>query len=232
MEHSIVVQKLTDSVKDIFAFCVSRLYNKQDAEDLTNDIIVEVLSSAERLRSNDAFYGYMWTIAENTFKRFIRNKKIKETEYHVDFQGVYWDTPEGRLLEDEDLIVLRRELSLLSKQYRDVTVKYYIENKSVTIIAKELDISEEMVKYYLLKTRKILKEGVKVDRKFGEKSYNPGKFYPNFWGSGNNGYIWHTFERRLPGNIVLAAYEKPVSIEELSLELGCRHLIWRMNWIF
>lgn len=220
MEHSIVIQKLNDSVKDIFAFCVSRLYNKQDAEDLTNDIIVEVLSSAERLRNDEAFYGYMWTIAENTFKRFIRSKKIKETEYHADFQGVYWDTPENKMLEDADLIVLRRELSLLSKQYRDVTVRYYIENKSCTVIAKELDISEEMVKYYLFKTRKILKEGVTMDRKFGERSYNPGKFYPNFWGSGNNGYVWQTFERRLPGNIVLSAYEKPVSIEELSLELG------------
>ncbi len=220
MEHSIVIQKLTDSVKDIFAFSLSRLYNKQDAEDLTNDIIVEVLSSAERLRNDDAFYGYMWTIAENTFKRFIRSKKIKENEYHADFRGVYWDTPENRMLEDADLIVLRRELSLLSKQYRDVTVRYYIENKSCAVIAKELDISEEMVKYYLFKTRKILKEGVTMDRKFGEKSYNPGKFYPNFWGSGNNGYVWQTFERRLPGNIVLAAYEKPLSIEELSLELG------------
>ena len=164
MEHAIVMQKLTDSVKDIFAFSLSRLYNKQDAEDLTNDIIVEVLSSAQRLRNDDAFYGYMWTIAENTFKRFIRSKKIKESEYQADFQGVYWDTPETKLLEAADLIVLRRELSLLSKQYRDVTVRYYIENKSCAVIARELGISEEMVKYCLFKTRKILKEGVTMDR--------------------------------------------------------------------
>ena len=43
MEHSVVMQKLTESVKDIFAFCLSRLYNKQDAEDLTNDIRAEEL---------------------------------------------------------------------------------------------------------------------------------------------------------------------------------------------
>ena len=83
-----------------------------------------------------------------------------------------------------------------------------------------MNISEEMVKYYLFKTRKILKEGVNMERKFGEKSYNPSTFHINFWGNGGNAYIWDTFQRRLPGNIVLAAYEKPVSIEELSLELG------------
>lgn len=220
MEHKVVIQKLTDCMRDIFAFAASRVYNKQDAEDLTNDIVVEVLSSVNRLQNDDAFYGYMWSIAENTFKRYIRRKKRADIEFCTDFVGVYWDTPENIMLEDTDLIVLRRELTLLSKQYRDVTVKYYIENKSCTIIARELNISEEMVKYYLFKTRKILKEGVTMDRKLGEKSYNPGEFYPNFWGSGNNGYIWQAFERRLPGNIVLAAYEKPMSIEELSLELG------------
>ena len=117
-------------------------------------------------------------------------------------------------------MILRRELSLLSKQYREVSIQYYIEKKSCTVIAREMNISEEMVKYYLFKTRKILKEGVTMDRKYGEKSYNPGKFYIDFWGNQKSGYIWQIFERRLPGNIVLAAYEKPMSMEELSMELG------------
>ena len=220
MEHKVVIEKLTDSMKDIFAFAASRVYNKQDAEDLTNDIIVEVLSSAERLQNDEAFYGYMWAIAENTFKRYIRNKKRIETEYHTEFVGVCWDTPENKVLENEELMILRRELSLLSKQYREVSIQYYIEKKSCSAIAREMNISEEMVKYYLFKTRKILKEGVTMDRKYGEKSYNPSKFFIDFWGNQSNGYIWHIFERRLPGNIVLAAYEKPISMEELSMELG------------
>lgn len=220
MDQSVVVKKLSESLKDIFAFSASRLFNKQDAEDLTNDIIVEVLSSADRLQNDDAFYGYMWKIAENTFKRFIRGKKSFEVEFSEDFLGAYWDTPEDKIIENEELIILRRELSLLSKQYRDVTIKFYIENKTCSLISKELSISEGMVKYYLFKTRKILKEGVTMNRKYGEKSYNPSKFCINFWGNGGNAYIWETFERKLPGNIVLAAYDKPLSIEELSLELG------------
>ena len=59
-----------------------------------------------------------------------------------------------------------------------------------------------------------------MDRKYGEKSYNPSNFCIDFWGNGGNSYIWETFERKLPGNIVLAAYEKPLTITELSLELG------------
>jgi len=220
MEHTEVVEKLNDSLKDIFAFSISRIYNSQDAEDLTNDIVAEVLSSAYRLENDKAFYSFLWAVAENTLKRYIRKKKINTQQIHTDFFGVYWDTPEEKLIEKEELMLLRRELSLLSRQYRDVTVKYYIEGKPCTTISRECNISEEMVKYYLYKTRKMLKEGVKMERKYGEKSYNPGIFRVDFWGDGSNGHIWQTFERRLPGNIVLAAYKNPMSIEELSLELG------------
>ena len=220
MNKQMAAQLLQNSLKDIFAFSVSRLYEKQEAEDLTNDIIVEVLSSVERLENDDAFYGYMWKIAENTFKRFIKSK-YNYVEFNENFFGVYWETPENIYIDSEELAHLRRELSLLAKQYREATIMYYIQDKSVAEISRELKVSEEMVKYYLFKTRKILKEGVNMERKYGEKSYNPETFAINFWGGGgDNGYVWQTFERKLPGNIVLAAYEKPLTVKELSLELG------------
>ncbi|MBO5065386.1 MAG: sigma-70 family RNA polymerase sigma factor [Clostridia bacterium] len=220
MKRETAAQLLNENLKNIFAFCVSNLFDKQDAEDLTNDIIVAVLSSVERLESDDAFYGYLWRIAENTLKKHIRKKNSRSVSSNNDIYGVNWSTPENRVIENEDIMTLRRELSLLSGQYRRVTVLYYIKNKTVSEISKELNISVEMVKYYLFKTRKILKEGIQMQRNLGEKSYNPGTFGVDFWGAGNNGYVWSTFERRLPGNIVLAAYEKPMTLWELSLELG------------
>lgn len=221
MNREVAAELLQKSLKDIFAFSISRLYDKQDAEDLTNDIIIEVLSSVDKLQSDAAFYGYMWKIAENTFKRFIKNKSNHNVGFNEKFFGAYWETPENKYIENEEVAYLRRELSLLSKQYREVTVKYYIHNKTVAEISKEMKISEEMVKYYLFKTRKILKEGVNMDRKYGEKSYNPATFAINFWGGGgDNSYVWQTFVRKLPGNIVLAVYEKPLTIKEISLELG------------
>ena len=69
MEQIKAYEKLQECLKDIFAFSISRVYNKQDAEDLTNDIIIEILSSVNRLENDTAFYGYMWKIADNTFKR-------------------------------------------------------------------------------------------------------------------------------------------------------------------
>lgn len=41
----------------------------------------------------------------------------------------------------------------------------------------------------------------------------------NFWGNSSSGY-WELFERKLPGNLIIAAYESPKTLEELSLEMG------------
>ena len=46
MEQEKAAEILTDNIKNIFAFSLSRLFNKSEAEDLTNDIIYEVLKCA------------------------------------------------------------------------------------------------------------------------------------------------------------------------------------------
>lgn len=220
MEQEKVAKLLSDNLKNIFAFSLSRLYDRSEAEDLTNDIICEVLKGAHRLKNDDAFYGFMWRIAENTFKRRIRKSNFQTIEFDEGFVGTYWVTPEEEYLGTEELHLLRRELSLLSKKYRETTVAYYITGKSCSEISADFGISTEMVKYYLFKTRKILKEGMGMSREFGEKSYHPGTFRMDFWGSGDNSCYWQLFKRKLPGNILLSAYDTPVTIQELSVELG------------
>ena len=94
MEQEKVAKLLSDNLKNIFAFSLSRLYDRSEAEDLTNDIICEVLKCARRLRNDDAFYGFMWRIAENTFKKRIRKNNFQTIEFDESFDGSYWVTPE------------------------------------------------------------------------------------------------------------------------------------------
>ena len=220
LEQEKCAQLISESLKNLYAFSLSKLYDKSEAEDLTNDIICEVIKSASRLRDDNAFYGFMWRIAENTFKKHIKKSKAQLVSFDEEFVGAYWITPEDELINSEETNMLRRELSLLSKQYREVTVAYYFHGKSCSEISKELSISIEMVKYYLFKTRKLLKEGFGMTREYGEKSYNPGTFRMDYWGGGNNACYWELFKRKLPGNIVLSAYDSPVTLQELSIELG------------
>ncbi len=65
-------------------------------------------------------------------------------------------------------------------------------------------------------------------REYGKLSYAPEKFTMNFWGNSSSGY-WELFERKLPGNLIIAAYESPKTLEELSLEWVLEFLILKMK---
>ena len=215
---------LSENLTAIYGYAFSKLYDKDKADDLASEIVYEIIVSARNLQNEKAFWGFAWKIAENTFRRFIRKSQLaaQTVELTEENIGVYDLSPEQEYIEkeieSEQIYLLRRELSLLKKTHREVCVAYYVDNKSCSQIAKEQNISVEMVKYHLFKTRKLLKEGIGMTRILGEKSYNPGTFRLDFWGDKNKYY--DLFNRKLPGSIVLAAYYEAMTAEALSVELG------------
>lgn len=216
---------IEENMKAIFGFSLTRLSNVSAAEELSSDILFELVKSSGSIRDEERFYGFMWKVAENTYNDYLRRKSRKSSRWE-ELDADIADESDS-ILEDivckEELNRLRRELSLLSYQYRDTTVLYYIEELSCSEIAQKLNISTEMVKYYLFRARKIIREGMDMERLYGEKSYNPGNFEIDFWGTGGatqNSEYSEFQKRRIKGNILLAAYYTPVTIQEISVELG------------
>lgn len=220
MEYKKIVSLIEENMKTIFAYSLSRVSNKENAEDLCGDIILSILTSAPRIRDDDAFFGYIWAIAANTYKKYLR-KKNRAIFTQLDEETPSDDDFTVELYKTEELMLLRRELSLLSREYRKCTVTHYIDGFSCAETAKKLGISLEMVKYYLFKTRKLLKEGIGMEREFGVKSYKPAdfEFVTIFSGQYNHEYK-NLFNRKLPGNILMSVYYTPMTIRELSIELG------------
>ncbi len=217
MDTSTMYELLCDSMDNLYAFALSRLGNTVLAEDLASEIILQIIKSHKSIKNDDAFFGFMWAVASNTYKKYLRQQR-HEASYNCNFMGIHYETPENIVEDNEQIILLRRELSMMSKKYRDITVKYYINGMSYKDIASELNISMDNVRYTLFKVRRILKEGIEMERKYGEQSYNPKTFAPDSWG--NSCYLADLFKRRLPGNILFAAYKKPATIADISLELG------------
>ncbi len=217
-------QLITENMKSIFGFALTRLGNVVEAEELASDILYEIIRSAQNLKDEERFYGFMWKVAENVYMDCLR-KKSKNASRTAELDESIADESESvldEIVKKEELNLLRRELSLLSKQYRDATVLYYIENFSCPEVANRLQISAEMVKYYLFRARKIVREGMNMERLYGEKSYRPNIFEIDFWGTkAGDDREYRDFQRRkIKGNILLAAYYSPVTIQEISIELG------------
>jgi RNA polymerase sigma factor, sigma-70 family len=208
------------NMRKIYLYCVRRLGNATDAEDVASDITVELLSSYAAVKDDRAVLGYIWSVADNLCRNYWRKAARYETvEIPEDYAGTYQITPEEEMIRREDITLLRRELALLSGTYREVMIGHYIRQESCEQIAGRLGISVTNVKQYLFEGRKKVKKGMDMQREYGVYSYAPEKFSFNFWGDNSSGY-WELFERKLPGSIMLSVWDSPKTIEELSTDVG------------
>ena len=216
MDRQELDAKVEETAKTLLSYCSARTSNHFDAEDLAQDIILEIYKSSGNIRNADAVYGFLWAVADNVYKQWCKNKaKRKECEM-TDNLFDEADLPEE---DDSALYLLRRELTLLSDKYRKAVVLYYMENLSCSEISNRLVVSESMVKYLLFKSRQILKEGITMERNYGQQSYNPKGLSLMFWGNGANRY-GHLCDSKISQNILFACYNDKLSAEQISLEIG------------
>lgn len=216
-----VNEKIADASRTIFSYCMGKTSNRMEAEDLCQDILCELVRSSENIRDSKAFYGFMWAVAGNVYKQWCRKRARQQTcELTEDISSE--ESVLDRVLacgEDSDIYLLRRELALLSKKYRQAVILYYIHRKSCSEIAQSLSVSESRVKYLLFKSRKILKEGMSMERRLGELSYNPKELAPMYLGSGPNRF-WEFMQSKIRQNILDACYQDTLTQEQISLETG------------
>ena len=229
MEKAKINELISSAAKTIFSYCRVRTNSKEEAEDLSQDIFVKLLNTKGSFSNEKAFYGFMWTVAGNVYKDWYKKRKTR-VECELDES-----IPDGQLRfaelleQEEDINRLYRELSLLTEQYRKVTILYYFEGKKVSDISKSQKISESMVKFLLFKTRNNLKESMNMERTRGDLSFNPRRMFlganrPKV-GSQKLEETLHEYwdlvnKNMIAQNILLACYNDRCSAEDISLKLS------------
>ena len=231
--------RLADVSKSLMSYCTARTSNQYDAEDLAQDIFLELLRATPNLRDDNAFYGFMWSVAHRVYCRWYKNKQrcreyalgddILNSDFDCDIDHNNYATPVAFRFDesdidridsaDDDVYLLRRELALLSQQFRRASILYYSDGRSCAEIAGELSVSESMVKYLLFRSRQIIKEGMNMERKLGELSYNPKKLLPRYSGEGPN-YFYSYMNNLIRQNIILACFNDQLTPSEIGLEVG------------
>ncbi len=211
---------LSENMRTIYLWSLHKLSDPYRAEDLCSEIILAVMQSAPNLKYDDAFFGFVWKVAANTYKYYLRRQSRNE---HSELDENIPDTDDvlSDLCDQAQLNSLRRELAFLSHKYRICTVAYYYDKLSVKDIAEKYGLTPQTVKFNLFQSRKILKEGIAMERQFGEKSFRPSPFRFGMIVNGNiDKHFRNLFQRALPGQILLSAYYEPMTLVQLSIELG------------
>lgn len=220
MIHNTRREKVAQMSKAIFQYCLSRTSSYQESEDLSQEILLTLCESIENLRDEKAFYAFVWRTADNILKGWYRDKKKHSTaELDDNMSDGSWEAQEEQDELNEQLRLMTRELSLLNSNYRRVMVAYYIDGLSVKDISTRFSITQSMVKYLLFQSRKRIKEGITMERNFGEYSYNPVKLDWRWLTAPTRDYNGLHFSS-IQQNILMACYYDKQDEEQISLQLG------------
>lgn len=171
---------ITGYVKPIFGFALKRCKSVQDAEDLSQEIVLRAFR-ALLIRDDIADTGkFIWTIAHNSLSNYYRDTAKSIIGISIDDVAEWIADPYSELdMEDnsESIHRLQSEIAYLSKLQRKIVIAYFFENRKQTDIALELDIPLGTVKWHLFEAKKELKRGMDTMRKTSDLKFSPIHFH-------------------------------------------------------
>lgn len=209
----------------LYFFALKKTSNRQEAEDLAQDIATQALISLSNGSTPREFSPWLWAIARNRYAKWTakQHKKAalisdKDHDYDLPDDSI---SVENIVIQKENIELLKRELSLLSSYYREITIAYYLNGEKISNIANKLHVPEGTIKRRLYESRKNLREGMKMARLKGQRSYVAENI--TFVKSGSDGTDaspWKLIQRLIPKNILMEAYHNPATLEELCVQMG------------
>ena len=203
-------------------FYLSKTSSITEAEELSQKAACECLDAINRVDEIKNVNAYFFSVAHNVFKTYLsqKNNYILDDDY-CKMQIVDVSYNDNSSEKQELYNELRKSLSILSGLYRKVIVMYYYHEQKIKDIANNLNISQDMVKYYLTNGKKKLKEIYIMNKEIGEASFNPKDFSIYYSGIDFTSVnVWELFKRKLPCQIALVCYSKPRTISDIANELG------------
>ncbi len=152
-------------IYDFFADSIYRYVffrvNKEDADDLIEQVFLRVWENIGKYKNTkeSRFSSWVFRIAHNLVIDYYRNNKIKDVS-ELDLNIPTMDREHNPLAKTEDklnILILRKALNKLKKQYREFLILKFINELSNKEIAELLDKSEGGVRILQLRALKALK---------------------------------------------------------------------------
>jgi len=148
----------------VFAIILNFIKDHGEAENVAQEVFLQIYTSLPTY-DNDNFKAWISKIAANKSIDWIRRKKTKFREEAVentmdliDSTASDKNNPEISIVDKERKEVLIRALNNMPEIYRVVIEKFYFQEKSYEMIAKEEDIPIKTIASRLYRAKILLKE--------------------------------------------------------------------------
>ncbi len=152
----------------VFSICLRMVKNRDDAEDIAQDVFIRVFNMLDRYNPSFPFSSWLFRITSNLCIDFLR--KTKRTIYSIDqpvegrdgqmsrqFES---DTigPERKLELKEKMQYLEESISALPEKYRIIVILRHQEHLTYEQISEMLGIPLGTVKARIHRARKMIVE--------------------------------------------------------------------------
>lgn len=146
----------------IYFFALKRMSDPSDAEDVTQEVFLQVFRGLPKFEGRSSLLTWMFGIAHNQIcRRFRRRRPMVTSLDNNEVNALASDeTPADRRT---DFVRILRNCSRVleekvPEQQREAFELRYIENRSTQEIAKEMGKSQQAIKISLFRTRKTLND--------------------------------------------------------------------------
>lgn len=142
----------------IYHWAIKKTNNKEDAEDLTNNVFLSIFEYFNKNISVEKVENLIWKIAYNLWctkaKEYVKEKN--NTAFDQEYQLGYEVEMIDKIIYKEIINDLD-DIGLTNKEKVSFEL-YYTKDLSIKEISKKLDTNETNIKYYLYSARKKIKE--------------------------------------------------------------------------
>jgi RNA polymerase sigma-70 factor, ECF subfamily len=146
----------------VFRFVLRRLRDRALAEDVTSEVFLDVWRNAGRFEGRSTVSTWILAIARN--KAFSARPRFAHVEIEddmVEANGEPADDPDATLQACERSTILRKCITMLSTEHREIIDLVYYQEQSVEAVATILGIPRNTAKTRVFYARKGLYEELK-----------------------------------------------------------------------
>jgi RNA polymerase sigma-70 factor, ECF subfamily len=148
--------------KPVYRFLLRAVGNDALAEDLTSEVFLSVWRQAHRFEARSAVSTWLLAIARYKAIAELRRRPGSMLDEYVDtFSSA--DDPEAELQSKHRGEILRKCLTRLSREHREIIDLVYYHEKSVQEVAEIIGIPRNTVKTRMFYARQRLSELLKVE---------------------------------------------------------------------
>ena len=147
---------------DVYGFQLKRTENENDAEDITIQTFAKAFDKINTYNEDYKFKTWLITISKNIHIDLVRKQKKSIRNTSKDNEDRYFDiidnspTPEDKIITEQNLAKLLRDIKKLKPHYQEVINLRYFQELSYKEISEELKEPINNVKVKLLRAKKLL----------------------------------------------------------------------------